>query len=164
MKLTLPLQTKKFYNTDIDKRIADLLSRERSRVPGEVMFLADMTAALQQLRWFWDWLQGQFRPSHQDFLLHRGILFGVLKRLRVKRLPPCFHYLFCHLWEDHVRFGSLKLLIGEAGEASHARDNFQKRPTCRGRQSERDVWNTWAIMLRNFYAERSLVRSGVLLR
>lgn len=65
--------------------------------------------------------------------------------------------------EDFLHFGSLKILIGEAGEASHARDNRMKWGTLRGRkQTAGDRYNTWEMMLRNFYALKSLSADGVL--
>ena len=77
-------------------------------------------------------------------------------------LTRAMHYITNHLWEDSVTWGSLHRFLGEAGEASHARDNRQKKPTLRGRQKcGRDACGSFTMLLRNFCMAKTLEVDGI---
>lgn len=100
-------------------------------------------------RWFWGFIHDdELECFYKD---HRNMLLNAWNNTDLDALPPAVHYITNHLIEDKIRWLSLKRLIGEAGEAAHARDNSLRWATCRGRLSDADKWNTWALMMRNFY-------------
>lgn len=148
-------------------RLGEVLSRFVTEADG-VADKADtadtvrhLSEIIRQLRWFWEWQHDHLRPSYNEYLVVRNELLHSFASLGVTRMPPCFHYLTNHVWEDYINWFSSKMLIGEAGEASHARDNARKAGTCRGRSSNSDAFNTWSIIIRNFYAAKELERTGV---
>lgn len=157
-------QTKAYYQKDLDRDIQQCLA-VFAVLPDTSADMADisnnLSALIGHLRFFWEWLQDRNRPLWKTFFDLRNEFLHCLIVANISNLVPCFHYLTNHTWEDYLSWGSLKTLVAEAGEASHARDNRRRWGTCRGRTSGRDTFNTWAIMLRNFYAAKELERTGV---
>jgi len=118
------------------------------------------------LRYFWDFIHSDVadrsRATYEQF---RGMFLTTWLRSANDLLTPAMHYMTNHLYEDYLNWGDPKLLVGEAGEAAHARDNRLKWGTLRGRrQTKYDAYNTWAILLRNCYAAHQLFAERVHLR
>lgn len=120
---------------------------------------------LDALSWFWSWTHRRVREQDDEagYRAAQAKLLSALSEMSMT-FQVCLHYLTNHLWEDYVEYGPLFFLTGEAGEASHARDNRMKWPTLRGREYSGDSWNTWACMLRNLLAIHSLRVAGTLSR
>ena len=92
----------------------------------------------------------------------RKVLLDYFATSQSFKMPPCIHYLCEHLLEDVKNFGPLYYLLCEGAEAAHARDNKDRRATMKRCFTAKMKWNTWACMLRNFYARLSLMSSGTL--
>lgn len=122
-------------------------------------------AILDAMSFFWSFIHDRAPPTaetNQAYVAHRRLFLDAWATIPGSILPPCLHYITNHLFEDRQFWESLFWFIGEATEASHARDNRMKKGTLRGRVSANDKWSTWAIMLRNFCALKDLQRQGVI--
>ena len=114
-------------------------------------------------RYFWRLIHSNYDDAftQEEYWERRSAFLTSLRRLRLPVFTPALHYLTNHLWENYQKWGALEYFIGEAGEASHARDNRMKWPTLRGRRCNGDPCNSWCLMLRNFYSLKTLLMSKV---
>ena len=114
---------------------------------------------IRSIRWFWDFIHDD--APHDQYQAKRDQLLHAWAASRAETLPPALHYLTNHLIEDRRNWGALRRLIGEAGEAGHARDNRCKWATVKGRPKQKtDSVNSWTMMLRNFYSLKELLVDG----
>ena len=142
------MQTKKFFELRLDERLISIIENDLEP-RGDIEWKDSGILMLRSVRWFWNFIHDdEAEAEYQD---HRDLLLNAWVQSDMDVIAPAIHYITNHLIEDKIRWKSLKRLIGEAGEAAHARDNTLKWATCRGRISDIDLWNTWAIILRNFY-------------
>ena len=159
LTLTLSHQTKEFYERGGPAAVADIVRKySLTEVP------ADGTVnVFSALVFFWEFIHRSelATPDHLlQFANKRNQLLLALAQTNIA-ITPAIHYLTNHLIEDYNTWGPLFFLLGEGSEAAHARDNRMKAPTLKGRESDHDAWNTWALLLRNLCALRSLIRSGI---
>jgi len=157
-------ETKVYYHKGIHVSIQRLLNDFITTADSQadiIDIVRSLSALLANLAFFWDWLHDQHHPSYDQYKAIRNLLLHHFHNVGFSSITPCIHYLTNHVWEDYLEWGSLKMLVGEAGEASHARDNHRKWCTCRCRRSGTDRWNTYAVILRNFWVAKELERQGV---
>jgi hypothetical protein len=116
------------------------------------------------LHWFWELanleqpedLAGEYRAMRAKFMHLLPILL-----VEHRKLPPCFHYLTNHAFQDYLRWGPLYYLQCESGEASHVRDKRRAGPSGRGASSNASFTkNTWETLLNNHYAFANLIWQG----
>ena len=153
-------ETKAFYGNDGWKHVRQWL---HARGDEFATLERNCIETGRALTWFWKFTHGKQTAefSHADYIDSRTRLINSWAATGIATFPPCFHYLTNHVWEDASRWGPLYWLVGEAGEAAHARDNRMKWGTLRGRKKTAyDRCNTWSMMLRNFYTLKGLVQDG----
>ena len=121
-----------------------------------------VTNVLDAMEWFWGFIHNkEIRDDDaREYQRARSQLLDGLSKTDII-FVGCLHYLTNHLWEDYLEYGAMYFLLGEAPEASHARDNRMKWPTLKGRISEYDAKNTWNCMMTNLCAIHSMILHGV---
>ena len=136
--------------------VTNWLASHNARLADGRMLLDVMRPLFDNLRHLWGFLR-MSTVTWTSFKAWRDAFLLAWLATGESTLRPAFHYLTNHLWEDFIRWGCLYAFLGEAGEAAHARDNRMSAPTVRGRPLQpKDPYNTWCVLIRNFYAMMAL--------